>query len=103
VFAVVVVLVLAVWGLLLLQAPRARADHGADTLALPQPISRDAVRRSYSHHASRAPGLLCERALGFNMRRTRLQTGPRAFRPARWSGRMLLRAHSFMRTVCMRA
>jgi hypothetical protein len=88
VFACLVVLVLAIWGALRVQAPprrahacRTAADHA---VALPPTTSRDAVRRSSFLHASRAPGPLCERVLVSVLRRKRLSDGPRVFRRARW-------------------
>jgi hypothetical protein len=118
VLALVVGLALAVWGLLRLRAvPRARPDHSRDdyvgeaprapsphagTHALPQTISRDAVRRSYTF-ASRAPGPLCERAFESIRRRTRARTGARAFMPVFRFSWHRLRAPDFMRMIVLRA
>jgi len=81
------VLVLAVGGLLLWQAAPARPVTAVETCAPPvarmrasrRKISRDAVVRRSKFHASRAPGPLCERALGFISRHAR----GRVLRPAR--------------------
>jgi hypothetical protein len=108
VFAWLVVLVLAIWGVSRLRAPTGRADHAEATLAdacdLPLTISRGAgVRRSFPF-APRAPGLLCERAFVIHPRRKPPLAGPRAFRPALWSRRRdHVRAHSIMRSIVMRA
>lgn len=90
-FAVFVVLVLALGGLLLWRgafarpavATEARAP-GAERLVAAAPArrrktSRGAPVRSFKFYASRAPGLLCERAFGFVSRRAR----GRVLRPAR--------------------
>jgi hypothetical protein len=118
VLALVVCLVLAVWGLLRLravsraqtchaQAEDARADRMGDAPRAPSPhaerrslrqmISRDAVRRSPSF-ASRAPDPLCERIHVSNGRFKR--TGVRARWPARRSVRRVLHAGD---ASCVRA
>jgi len=108
VFAFFVVLVLAVGGLLFWRAVLARPVPAAETCAagparvrtVRLKISRDAVRRSLIF-ASRAPGLLCERAFASVSRRTRYAAGLRAFRPAlRWGTRV---RRSVMRCVVVRA
>jgi len=65
VFALFVVLVLAVGGLLLWRAASARPVPAAETRAVLSEISCDAVVRRSPFFASRAPGLLCERAFVF--------------------------------------
>ena len=119
--AFVVGLVLAVWGLLRLRAvPGARPDHTdageapcapslhAETNALAQTISRDAVRRS-CFFASRAPGPLqhknnvCERAFVSILRCTRTIRGARTFRSALHASRDSLRAVDVMRMTVLPA
>jgi hypothetical protein len=70
-FAVFVVLVLAMGGLLLRRAAFARPTPAAGT-ATPvrrRQTSRGAPVRSFKFSVSRAPGLLCEQASGFKPHR----------------------------------
>jgi hypothetical protein len=115
VLAVLVVVGLAVWGLLRAVAGRAQPGHSgagnvshaphADTVLLT--ISRGAGVRRSNHSASRAPGLLCERAFVFNPRRARFFKVMQVFGPAPWPPMERLksrrRAHSAMRFIVQRA